>query len=160
VNPVHCFSPHERHADCTTRAWTNPREELAVLMSKTTALLLPTLIVLHGCATKDYGQLPLLEATAAPTDCRQVGAQLEEMQQFTANIDRQSEFSAADVVAFLLDFGIGNAIAKDSAVKSAALRTAELTRKSDELNCSADRSKHVKAAVGRAEPPDALPTRR
>ncbi len=120
-------------------------------ISRTVSLLMLSLATLAGCATKNYGQLPPVEGATAPADCGQVAARLEELQRFRKNIDQQSKFGSADVVAFLLDFGIGNAMAKNTAVKSAELASAELRKKADDLNCPAEESRHVAAPVRNVE---------
>jgi hypothetical protein len=125
------------------------------MISKMMSVLLLSFAALAGCATKDYGQLPPLQAAAAPADCAQVTEQLVRTQHFREHVEQQSKFSGADVLAFLLDFGIGNAIAKDTALKSAELRAEELRKKENELNCSAEGSKHANAAAGALEPSSA-----
>lgn len=90
---------------------------------------------LSGCATKHYGRLA---DDATPSDCAAIAAQLAEIGQFRKAVARESEFSGADVVAFLLDFGIGNAMAKSEALKSADEREAQLKGKQQAMGCEAE----------------------
>lgn len=105
--------------------------------SRTLSTLLLSFALLSGCATKDYGKLDTLAADAAPADCAALSAQLAETQQFRKAVAQKSEFSGADVVAFLLDFGIGNAMAKSEALKSADEREARLKESQAKLGCPA-----------------------
>lgn len=105
-------------------------------MGKWIALSLVMLsAAMGGCATKNYGRMEPLAADAAPADCAALEAQLAEAQQFRGAVAQRSEFSGADVVAFLLDFGIGNAMAKDAALKSADERETRLKGKQREMGC-------------------------
>lgn len=85
-----------------------------------------------GCATKNYGRI---EAGAADGSCADVAAGLADVTQFRAEVARRSAFGPEDVLALLIDFGIGNLIAKQAALKSADARAAELEARQRELAC-------------------------
>ncbi|MGE5523456.1 MAG: hypothetical protein ACM3SS_07065 [Rhodospirillaceae bacterium] len=112
-------------------------------VSTTLSLLLVSLTALGGCATKDYGALAPLNAATELNDCTQVQAQVAEVERFRDDVERRSAFTGADVVAFLLDFGIGNAMAKDTAMKSVELRMNELRTRSEALHCPESRAMHA-----------------
>ena len=99
------------------------------------SLLLSSFVAVSGCATKHYGRMGALADDAVPSDCTVLKARLAETDEFRKAVARESEFSGADVVAFLLDFGIGNAMAKDAALKSADERETRLKEKQREMGC-------------------------
>ncbi|HSQ04339.1 MAG TPA: hypothetical protein VLN59_09910 [Burkholderiales bacterium] len=85
------------------------------------------LLSVQGCATKTYGRLEPVEMSQQSThDCREIDEQIVKAQAFINDVNRKSEFSGADVLAILIDFGIGNAIEKNAAIKSADDRIARL----------------------------------
>lgn len=94
-----------------------------------------------------------------PADCGQVNEELVTIERFRENVERESQFSGADVIEFLLDFGIGNAMAKEAAAKSADLRADELRKEADELKCPAEGALHAQAAVETSTPRASDPPR-
>lgn len=112
-------------------------------ISTTLSLLLLSLTALGGCATKDYGALAPLNPATELSDCNEVQARIAEAEHFRDEVERRSAFTGADVVAFLLDFGIGNAMAKETAMKSAELRMNELRTRSESLHCPPSGSMHA-----------------
>ena len=105
-------------------------------ISTTLSFLLLSLAALGGCATKDYGRMEPVASDAAPTTCAAVDAQLADTQKFRTEVAHKSEFSGADVWAFLIDFGIGNAMEKSAALKSADEREQQLKAKQAQLGCA------------------------
>jgi hypothetical protein len=77
-----------------------------------------------------------LAADAVPADCAALDAQVAEAEKFRAQVAHTSEFSGADVLAFLIDFGIGNAIEKSAALKSADEREEKLKERQAKLGCT------------------------
>lgn len=86
-----------------------------------------------GCATKDYGRM---DATHAATTCAEIEEKLAEVNRFRTGIAEQSAFGAADVLALLIDFGIGNAMAKSAALRSADERAEQLRAQQRTLGCA------------------------
>lgn len=103
--------------------------------SRTMSFVLLSCAVAAGCATKDYGRMEPLAADAVPRDCVSLEAQLFETARFREQVERTSAFGGADVLAFLIDFGIGNAMAKSSALKSAEERETRLKDGQRKLGC-------------------------
>ncbi|HWI13812.1 MAG TPA: hypothetical protein VNT02_06135 [Burkholderiales bacterium] len=105
--------------------------------SRTMSLLLMSFIMLSGCATKNYGHLEPIAAETVAADCAALDAQLAETGKFRAQVQQASEFSGADVLAFLIDFGIGNAIQKSAALRSADEREQTVREQQAKLGCPA-----------------------
>jgi hypothetical protein len=103
-------------------------------------LLLACLVAvlsLQGCATKTYGRMdPVDVSEKTALDCRNIDDQIAKAQAFIDDVNQKSEFSGADVVAFLIDFGIGNAIEKSAAIKSADERISRLETMRKNEGCS------------------------
>ena len=98
------------------------------------AAVLVAVMLAGGCATKHYGRL---EAATAEADCAQVAAGLADVHRFRDEVERRSAFGPEDVLAILLDFGIGNVIEKQAALRSADARTSQLEARQRELACPA-----------------------
>ena len=103
------------------------------MKTRITAVLVVVMLA-GGCATKQYGRL---EAATAEADCAQVAAGLVDVHRFRDEVQRRSAFGPEDVMAILLDFGIGNLIEKQAALKSADARTSQLEARQRELACPA-----------------------
>jgi hypothetical protein len=92
---------------------------------------------LSGCATKQFaqvGQVTDFEKTSM--SCREIDLEIAKTQGQQHAIDKQAEFSGLDVLAFLGDWGIGNAIAHNSAQKTVDERMADLNNLRGIKNCS------------------------
>lgn len=92
-----------------------------------TAILICAALALTGCATKQFatvGDVTGYERTAMT--CHDIDLEMARTQGVIDKIDAQAKFSGLDVLAFLGDFGIGNAMAKSSALDSANQRMGEL----------------------------------
>lgn len=88
--------------------------------------LLATLI-LQGCATKTYGRLGnVTNYEQTSLSCREIDLELAKVNGFIQQVNSESEFDGRSVLSFLGDFGIGNVMEKDSALKSANARSATL----------------------------------
>ena len=87
------------------------------------AILLPlSALVLSGCATRGYGRMQQLNSTEmAQLNCREIAIELSRVETFEDAVRGQG-VDFRSVVGFVGDLGIGNAIEKSSALKSAAER--------------------------------------
>lgn len=93
---------------------------------------------LAGCATKNYGrQGELTDFEKSSMTCREIELEEAKVQGFLRHVEKESEFDARSVLSFLGDFGIGNLMEKDAAVKSANTRLASLQSLRAQRNCSA-----------------------
>lgn len=91
------------------------------------SLMLIALLILSGCAVKQYPQAPKMSAEEAATyDCPTLDNEIAKAHSVQAEIDRTGEFDGLTVVGVLLDFGIGNGLAKSSAQRKADLRLNQL----------------------------------
>ncbi len=89
-----------------------------------------------GCATKRYGRMqPITDTEAQYYDCKDIEIELSKIAAFRQEI-ADAEMDGRSVVAFLGDFGIGNAMEKDDALDSAAAREADLLNLKTEKGCS------------------------
>ena len=80
-----------------------------------------------GCATKRYGRVqPLTGAETVAYTCREIDLEIAKVQSFQTQIAEGAEFNAASVLGILGDWGIGNAMERSSAEKSAAIRLQQL----------------------------------
>ncbi|MEX3629652.1 MAG: hypothetical protein VB138_09405 [Burkholderia sp.] len=92
---------------------------------------------LSGCATKQFatvGDVTGYERTAMT--CHDIDLEAAKTQGVIDKIDAQSKFNGLDVLAFLGDFGIGNAMAKSSALGSAHARMIELDNLRTDKGCA------------------------
>lgn len=82
---------------------------------------------LSGCATKHYGRTGAVTQTERDTmTCRELELEIERTRGWLDRVNKESEFSGADVLAILGDFGIGNAMEKSAALKSGNDRLQQL----------------------------------
>ena len=99
-------------------------------------LLLLAVLALAACATKRYGRVQgLSELEKDKYQCEDIGLELAKIDEFEKQIKEGAEFSTASVFGILGDFGIGNKMEKDSAMKSARLRRSELQSLAREKGC-------------------------
>lgn len=103
-------------------------------------LTLAAASLLCSCATKNYGrQGTLTDFERQTMNCREIEIEQAKMQGFISRVDKESQFDSRSVLSFLGDFGIGNLMEKDSALKSANERTAQLRIAATQKGCvSAD----------------------
>jgi len=91
---------------------------------------------LAGCATKHYGR----QGTVTPYEstemsCKEINLELAKIDGFKDQIEKESQFSGRSVLSFLGDFGIGNVMEKNAALKSADERRATLVSLRASKNC-------------------------
>lgn len=68
--------------------------------------------------------------------CREIDLEIAKTQGFVDHVKTESEFSGRDVLAILGDFGIGNAMEKTSALKSATDRIKQLNELKRMKSCN------------------------
>lgn len=94
------------------------------------------IVGLTGCATKQYGRVQgLSDVEKANYTCREITLELEKVRQFERQIDETGKFDGKTALGFLGDFGIGNAMAKSDARKSASVRRLDLESLQANRNC-------------------------
>jgi len=80
-----------------------------------------------GCATKTYGRQGTLTGYEKESmTCREIDLEMARTRGFVDHVNKESEFSGKDVLAFLGDFGIGNNMERSSALESANSRITQL----------------------------------
>ncbi len=95
-------------------------------MKKLIALLV-LLLVLPGCATKRYGRMQDLtgyETSRYTLD--DIDMELAKIEAFELQVAKGSEFNLLSVASFLGDYGIGNTIEKNAALRTAKERKVQL----------------------------------
>jgi hypothetical protein len=105
-------------------------------MKKGIALALLALAI-GGCATKNYGRQGTVSTFEQDTmTCREIDLEIARTQGFLEHVNKESEFSGRDVLAFLGDFGIGNSLEKTAALESATKRTEQLKDLRTKRSCA------------------------
>src|SRR5690606_22194816 len=106
---------------------------------KTLIVIAVSLLALVGCATKNYGrQGELTDYEKKTMTCREIALEQAKVIGFLDHVDKESQFDGRSVLSFLGDFGIGNLMEKDNAIKSANLRLKQLQEISAEKGCIHD----------------------
>lgn len=95
-------------------------------------------LVLAGCATQRYGRIPEVGPTErASLSCDQIQVERGKAVDFKIATQREKdEVTGSDVLGFLGDFGFGNAMEFDAAMKSADDRIAQLDALWREKGCT------------------------
>ena len=100
------------------------------------ALAFCSVCVLGGCATKRYGRLqPVSSVEAASYTCRELAIEVSKVEAFLLQVQEGAEVDGASVLGFLGDLGIGNAIEKNAAEKSARERLEQLRELQADKGC-------------------------
>ncbi|MDF7669865.1 hypothetical protein PT276_01375 [Orbaceae bacterium ESL0721] len=89
--------------------------------------LFSTIILLISCSTKNYGrqgELTLYEKDHL--SCHEIALEEAKVQGYLDHVDKESQFDGRSVLSFLGDFGVGNVMEKNAAVKSANTRLIQL----------------------------------
>ncbi|MDR5772106.1 MULTISPECIES: hypothetical protein [unclassified Caballeronia] len=93
-------------------------------------------VTLTGCATKQFAQAgDVTDFERTTLSCREIDVEMAKTQGIQHTINKQAEFSGLDVLAFLGDWGIGNAIAEHKAQVGAAQRMSDLNTMRAAKNC-------------------------
>jgi hypothetical protein len=138
---------------CIAAAVARALEEFMVrIFIKFTALSCLSLVLL-ACSTKNYGrQSDLTEYEAKTMSCRELDLEQAKAQGFIQHVNQESEFDGRSVLSFLGDFGMGNLMEKDSALKSATNRMNELSKVRSTKSCiygfSDPTPKDMKSSMG------------
>lgn len=91
---------------------------------------------LAGCATKHYGrQGTLTSYESTSLSCKEINLELAKIDGFKEQVEKESQFSGRSVLSFLGDFGVGNVMEKNAAIKSADDRRAMLISLQASKNC-------------------------
>lgn len=97
------------------------------------------ILALSGCATKNYGrQGELTDYERKTMTCREIALEEAKVMGFLEHVEKESEFDGRSVLSFLGDFGVGNLMEKDSAIKSANTRLRQLKDISTQRGCMRD----------------------
>ncbi len=97
-----------------------------------------TATILTGCATKRYGRLqPLTSYETSQYDCNQIDLELAKIDAFEQQVAKQAKFSGMSVASFLGDFGIGNVLERNQAIKTAKERREQLMMARSTKHCNA-----------------------
>lgn len=102
--------------------------------------LILTALPLGGCATKHFGHLASISSGEKQAmSCQDVETERAKVDRFDDQVRRKSKIDGASVLAFVGDFGLGNALNKHAAVASAMKRREQLGQIAQERGCpSAD----------------------
>lgn len=93
-------------------------------------------VALSGCATKRYGRaVALSDLEAQNYTCPQLEIEISKVHAFQEQIAKGAQIDALSVMGFLGDFGIGNAMERNAAEKSANERLTELRRLKSTKSC-------------------------
>jgi hypothetical protein len=102
-------------------------------------LVAAIVVLLAGCATKNYGrQGELTDYEKNTMSCRELALEQAKVMGFLDHVQKESEFDGRSVLSFLGDFGIGNMMEKDNAIKSANTRLKQLQSVAAEKGCVQD----------------------
>lgn len=101
-------------------------------------LFLVLAVLLSACATKRYGRLtPVAPLEAERMTCEDIAVDLARVAEFERQIASGAQINALSILAFANDLGIGNAIERQSAERTARERRAQLEALAVERGCSA-----------------------
>ena len=91
---------------------------------------------LAGCATKHYGRQGTITNHEKTTlTCREIALELAKTDGFINQVHTESQFDTRSVLSFLGDWGIGNVMERNAALKSAKERKASLEALSERGHC-------------------------
>ena len=109
------------------------RKRLAIL-----SYCLIVLFLLAGCATQRYGRLQTLTPSEADhLDCKMIAIEIDKANAFIKEVsNKDAEFTGRDVLGFLGDFGIGNAMEFSDAIESGTKRIEGLNSLKAKKGCT------------------------
>jgi len=106
---------------------------------KNAATILMISLCLAGCATKRYGRaVAPSELEVSTYDCRELEIEISKVHAFQQQIKDGSKTNLASVMGWMGDFGIGNAMERSAAEKSASDRLAQLIAAQGDKSCPAN----------------------
>lgn len=90
-------------------------------------VLVASLGILAGCATKQYPQAPSVTSEeSSALDCTAIKQEIAKTHSIQNEIETTGQFDGRTVLGALGDFGIGNGMAKSEARKKAQARIQQL----------------------------------
>lgn len=99
-------------------------------------LVVCSLFLVSGCATKRYGRMqPVTGYERQNYSCDDIELELQRIVAFRQQISEGAEINIASVGGFLGDFGIGNAMEKNAAERTANERETELRNLKSSKGC-------------------------
>jgi len=99
-------------------------------------LFILVVILAAGCATKRYGRMQNITGYESKSyDCNEIKIELSKLDAFELQVEEGSKFSFLSIASFLGDFGIGNVIEKNAALKTAKERRVQLNDLAASKNC-------------------------
>jgi len=95
-------------------------------------------VILAGCATQRYGRMPAVgETERTYLTCEQIEIEKGKARDFIREVgEHESKFTGKDVLSFLGDFGIGDDLEVNAAMKSATNRIVQLDELARAKGCS------------------------
>lgn len=100
------------------------------------AVISLSIILLAGCATKQYPQAPTLTSEeVAFFDCKALDQEIAKTHSMQNQIKETGSFDGRTVLGFLGDFGLGNGLAKSAATDKANARLMQLQNIKASKNC-------------------------
>lgn len=107
------------------------------MKSRALMLILCLAVLSVGCATKRYGRLqPVTGYETGKYSCEDIKLELSKIDAFELQVAQGAQFSALSIASFLGDFGIGNVIERDAAIKTAKERRVQLNDVAATKGCS------------------------
>lgn len=93
-------------------------------------------ILLAGCATKQYPQAPSVTTEEATSfDCKALIQEIAKTHSMQNQIKETGSFDGRTVMGFIGDFGLGNGLAKSAANDKASARLMQLQNLKVARNC-------------------------
>jgi hypothetical protein len=93
-------------------------------------------LAVSGCATKRYGRLTSVSPMEMDKlSCEMLSLELAKVEQFELDVEKGAELNWKSIAGFLGDYGIGNTLEKNAAVKSAKERKAQLREAQSKKGC-------------------------
>jgi hypothetical protein len=93
-------------------------------------------LAVSGCATKRYGRLTSVSPMEMDKlSCEQLSLEIAKVESFELDVEKGAEFNWKSVAGFLGDYGIGNTLEKNAAVKSAKERKVQLREAQASKGC-------------------------
>lgn len=116
------------------------------------SLVIATACLFSGCATKRYGRMTSLTFTEKNLyDCRDIELEISKVEKFILEVNEGGDIDLRSVAGFLGDFGIGNAMEKNEAIKSAYERLLELKQLKTEKDCDHLKEQEPKTVAAMGE---------
>ena len=107
-------------------------------LNKKLIFIFVIIFITFACATQRFGRMQhVTQIERTILDCNGLEVEIAKTQGFLDETTHQDEkFITADLLGFLGDFGIGNAMEYSDAMESGNMRLDELNELKDNKNCS------------------------